>query len=447
MSTDTTTLRRLRKPLVDFLDQDRGVFFAVSEDAAFLAAFETLLLKGLLLPRERVRTAADGADFFRQVRQPFFADKRMLLLADRRLSGSDARQFVRQARAFLDTCRVLVRTDRVDREVLTLLHEEGVDNFVARSAGEEALLEKMAATVRPAGKLGQVLDQGRALAGRGRHEEALRLAEKALDLSANSASALVLKGDALRGLGRMDAARDAYLAAAKGSPMFLEPLKRLAELFRELGDGPRRMECLARLDALSPMNVRRKVELGALLLAAGERDRAVECFDAAVARATEEAMGLIEEVRLSIADACQERDPALAERYYRSVIEARKEGFRRSDVAVFNRLGLALRRQGRWAEAVAEYKKALQVAPGDEHLHFNVAVALAEGGEGASAAATLDWVLAKNPGFGEESDALCYQMGAILAAAGRPAEARQRLERSLALNPGHEAAKSMLAAL
>ncbi|MEW5774633.1 MAG: tetratricopeptide repeat protein [Thermodesulfobacteriota bacterium] len=437
-------LRRLRKPLVDFLDQDRGVFFVVSDDAAFVAEFEDMLLKGLLLPRERVRAAGDGADFFRQVRQPFFADKRLLLMVERRLAGGDVREFVRQARAYLDTCRVLVRTAQVDREVLTLLHEEGVDNFVARGAPAEVLLEKMAATVRPAGKLGQVLDQGRALVGRGRCEEALRLADKALELKPGSASALVLKGDALRGLARPEAARDAYLAAAEGAPMFLEPLKRLAELYREQGDRPRRLECLARLDALSPMNVRRKVELGALLLASGERERAVACFDAAVARVTEEAMGLIEEVRLSIADACQEKDPALAERYYRSVIEARKEGFRRSDVSVFNRLGLALRRQGRWAEAVAEYKKALQVAPGDEHLHFNVAVALAEGGEGASAAATLDWVLAKNPGFGEDSDVLSYQMGAILAASGRPVEARARLERALALNPGHEAALAML---
>jgi tetratricopeptide (TPR) repeat protein len=440
-------LRRLRKPLVDFLDMDRGVFFVVSDDAAFAASFEELLLKGLLLPKERVRMARDGADFFRQVRQPFFADKRLLLVVERRLGGGDAREFVRQARAFLDTCRVLVRTARVDREVLTLLHEEGVDNFVAQGAGDEALLEKMAATVRPAGKLGQVLDQARALVGRSRYEEALRLADKALELKPGSASALVLKGDALRGLARTDAAREAYLEAAKAAPMFLEPLKRLAELFRELGDRPRRLECLARLDALSPMNVRRKVELGALLLAAGERERAVACFDAAVDRVTEEAMGLIEEVRLSIADACLERDPALAERYYRSAIEARKEGFRRSDVAVFNRLGLAMRRQGRWADAVAEYKKALQVSPGDENLHFNVAVALAEGGEGASAAATLDWVLAKNPGFGQDSDALSYQMGAILAAAGRPAEARQRLEHTLALNPGHEAAKTLLGAV
>ena len=440
-------LRRLRKPLVEFLDLDRGVFFAVSDDAAFLAGFEDLLLKGLLLPRERVRTARDGADFFRQVRLPFFADKRLLLVVERRLAGSDARELVRQARAFLDTCRVLVRTARVDREVLTLLHEEGVDNFVAQGAGDAALLEKMAATVRPAGKLGQILDQARSLAGRGRHEEALRLADKALELKPGSATALVLRGDALRGLARPEEAREAYVAAAGAAPMFLEPLKRLAELYREQGDRPRRLECLARLDALSPMNVRRKVELGALLLATGERERAVECFDAAVARVTEEAMGLIEEVRLSIADACLERDPALAERYYRSVIEARKEGFRRSDVAVFNRLGLALRRQGHWAEAVAEYKKALQVAPGDENLHFNVAVALAEGGEGASAAATLDWVLAKNPGFGQDSDALSYQMGAILVAAGRPAEARARLEHALALSPGHEAARTLLGAL
>lgn len=445
--TGEAALRKFRKPLVDFLDQDRGVFFAVSDDAAFLEEFRDLLLKRLLLPRERVRAARDGADFFGQVRAPFFQDKRLLLLVERRLDGADAREFIRQARAFLDTCRVLVRTARVDREVLILLHEEGVDNFVARTAPAEALLEKMAATVRPAGKLGQVLDQGRVLVARGRFEEALRLARKALEIRTDSAAGLLLSGDALRGLARPEEARLAYAAAAQRAPNFLEPLKKLAGLFREQGDRAGLLDCLARLDALSPMNVRRKVEMGALLLAAGERDRAVECFDAAVARVTEEALGMIEEVRLSIADACLERDPALAEGYYRAVVESRREGFRRSDAALFNRLGLALRRQGRWADAVVEYQKALQVAPGDEHLHFNVAVALAEGGERASAAATLDGVLARNPGFGQDSDALSYQMAAILAAAGRTPEARAALERALALNPGHETARTLLGAL
>jgi len=48
------------------------------------------------------------------------------------------------------------------------------------------------------------------------------------------------------------------------------------------------------------------------------------------------------------------------------------------DVHVYNRLGIAYRKQGNFREAIAEYKKALQVDPEDENLCYNLGRAYLE---------------------------------------------------------------------
>ncbi len=90
--------------------------------------------------------------------------------------------------------------------------------------------------------------------------------------------------------------------------------------------------------------------------------------------------------------------------------------------------------QGRYAEAAAEYRKAIDKNPAALNLHFRLGRALLleshEPGALPAARKELEAELALNP-----NDAAAeYQVGQILIAQHRPAEAATRFERALALN-------------
>jgi tetratricopeptide (TPR) repeat protein len=75
-------------------------------------------------------------------------------------------------------------------------------------------------------------------------------------------------------------------------------------------------------------------------------------------------------------------------------------------VPVLNRLAMALKRLKRFGEAVDRYKQALQLAPRDEGLYYNLAVTLAQNRELASAKKVLEMALNLRPEFPEASQLL-----------------------------------------
>lgn len=64
---------------------------------------------------------------------------------------------------------------------------------------------------------------------------------------------------------------------------------------------------------------------------------------------------------------------------------------------IFNDLGIQLRKQGMYAEAVRHYQRALNIGQDDEHLWFNLGRALFEWGQAAKAVECLQKALKLNP--------------------------------------------------
>jgi tetratricopeptide (TPR) repeat protein len=83
----------------------------------------------------------------------------------------------------------------------------------------------------------------------------------------------------------------------------------------------------------------------------------------------------------------------------------------KKNVHVYNRLGIALRKQNKWKEAIEEYRKALQVEPENETVFFNLGTAYLEGDkiEGnkkKDALQSFNKALDINPDFAEAKEAL-----------------------------------------
>ncbi|MDO9632853.1 MAG: tetratricopeptide repeat protein [Humidesulfovibrio sp.] len=68
---------------------------------------------------------------------------------------------------------------------------------------------------------------------------------------------------------------------------------------------------------------------------------------------------------------------------------------------LFNEFGISLRKSGMDAEALAYYTRALELCPGDENLHCNMARASFDMGDSEGATQHLEKCLALNPGHAE----------------------------------------------
>ena len=102
-------------------------------------------------------------------------------------------------------------------------------------------------------------------------------------------------------MGKRDEALLAYSKAEKGAKLFLEPLKKIADLYHDEGNYTEELRILQRLDKLSPLNVDRKMRIGADYVQIGDKEKAKASFDRAIRLATKEALNTVSRITQAIA--------------------------------------------------------------------------------------------------------------------------------------------------
>ncbi len=428
----------------NFVLNEKGHFVAVSHDNGFIKTFRNAVQKILALPPNCMDGFTEKAPAQKLIGQLLKDGKKPLLLIERELNGVLSVEFISYLRNDHPDLKMVVLTTEIERDGLILLHEMGVANFITKPISVNGMIEKVANTIRPATAIGELIEAGKRLLAKGEYDKVLAVSEKVLEMKPQSPAGLMLRGDALKGLGRRPEALAAYEGATRGASMYLDPIKKLADFHREEGNSTQALKLLEQLDKLSPLNIERKMEIGSIHLGLGKAARAKTYFDTATKLATRQAMTKIAKLHQNIAEMCMKAAPDLAEVYLRQSLDAREGMLDASDIETFNTLGIALRQQGKWEEATKDYKRALKIAPEDENLHYNMAMAYVDGKDYEKAATWLDKALRINQNMGANSAALCYNMGFIYKSAGRTQKAKDKLTRAVQIDPGHEKAKALL---
>jgi tetratricopeptide (TPR) repeat protein len=301
----------------------------------------------------------------------------------------------------------------------------------------------MAFTIKPQGKLSEYMNIGKRFLSAGKLKEALEVSDKILSLKPDSPAGLMLKGDVYLQAKDHDKAVGAYLKAHESSRLYLEPLKKLANAYDGVDD-EKHLEYLKRLDRLSPLNTERKTSIGKVHIKRNEMERAEKYFDQAIETATKEAMSLVSNVAELITEAVGQTSPRMAEKYLTKVIEAKGKGLSKDDITLFNKLGIALRGQGKWREAIENYTQALTITPDDPGLHYNMGMAYFDGKEKRMAAKCFDAAIDRNPDFYKESEVVSINLGTIYAELKKYDRAAGFFETALALNPNNKTAQKRL---
>ncbi len=432
----------------EYFTKRDGQLLCLSDDPTFVALLRTTL-KDLAVTQSGILVQIPGAAMaLKYVTESSETHKMPALFIERVLNDSgDTGFLIKQFKNNFPELRIIVVTTTADKDRIMLLHEFGVDNFVLKPLSSNELIEKMAEVLREPGVVQMLLDKARTFIVKNVGGEAMKISRKVLEVKPDSASGYVVMGDAMRLSGERDKAKMAYERACKYSDVYLEPLQKLADIAKESGDKEVQLDYLKRLDTISPLNAQRKVEMGELQVALGNTEAATQLFDTAVSRAYKDAMAQVASMAEKIAVSLQQADPVQAEKYLRQCLEIKGKNLSIDDLSTFNQLGISLRNQGRWQDAIIEYQKALKIAPNAEVLFYNISLAYAEGQDFESAIKYLQKAYSMNENLPRTSPVMAYNMGLIFARGYTRDKALRCFETALELDPDYEPAKAALVKL
>lgn len=392
-----------------------GRFAILAEDAGFVELVRSIFYHTLGLPKSLSQLTV-LSDLFALLHQD--TQTRYVILLDQDMASSRADQVLESILGVCPGARIIIVTQEVDQYATALWVERGAYSIITKPATIAAVIEKLALAVGLQGRLGKLIDKGKKLLEAERWGEALMAGDEILAQKPDNATAYMIRGDAFMGLDMPEKAESMFMRAAENEELYLAPLKRLAALYEQAGDADKHLECLRRLHEISPLDTERMLRIGRLEMARGSEVAASEMFEGVLDLVRKEAANREALLSGKIADMCAGLNPDMAVHYSRKALELRGAALSAKDIATVNILGIALRKQGKWREAIVEYRRILDVVPNHAGLIYNMALACSEGGQTAQAHAWMLRALELDPVLPASGKNVAFNIGIIFQKAG-----------------------------
>lgn len=434
LKTNEEIVNKYCSIIYNFVDTN-GVFLLVSDDKLFYQSFKTAVSYELGIELDFIRVTSDlekakhFIDFYKE------HDLKPLVFLEYSIREQFTAPVLKYFKENHPDIHVVILCKNVPRKRLFQFHEEGADSFLAKPASANEIVKKIAFILRPNCEIEAMLENGLRAMRNNRFEEAAQIANDILHKRPGHPPGLVLLGDAFKAMAKRDLALRAYTHAEKGAKMYLDPLKRLVSFHEEDQNRVDALKYLKKLDHLSPHNCDRKIHIAEMHMDLGEPVLAEGYLDQALESARKEAFSIISEMALDIAEKAGNWSPDLAIKYYRKSLDFIKDSPGTTKMDIFNRLGIALRKRGMWLEAVEAYSEAEKLAPKDENIQYNKAIAYHEGGENKPAYNSITRALRINPEFYLDKPDIAFQIGMICQEVGKTDEALNYYKEVQTINP------------
>ncbi|WP_243544988.1 tetratricopeptide repeat protein [Pseudodesulfovibrio tunisiensis] len=427
----------------DFFEKEGGTLVLVTQDLLFRKMLQSTIQKTLSIKSDSLSAFENVQPALKRIKDCTSKNIPIIMVIERLLSDRPTTDTIITLKKLLPETKVIVLVGETRRENIAYFYEIGVNNVISKPASVNNIIEKLAFTIKPQGKLSELMHKGKQLLAEGKLKEVLGIAQSILKIKPNSPAGLMLQGDVFLEAGHSDKAIASYLKAHESSRLYLEPLKKLANVYKDI-DEDKYLEYMKRLDRLSPLNTERKTDIGAVHLKRNDVGTAEKYFDQAIETATREAMSMVGSVAERISETVSRVSPRMSEKYLAQVIESKGANLTKDDLVLFNKLGIALRGQGKWREAIENYTRALKISPNDEGLHYNMGMAYYDGGEKRMALKCFEEALKHNPALHKDSEVASVNIGALYVELRHYEDALPFFENALRLNPNNATAKRRL---
>lgn len=425
----------------EFLEEG-GVIVHLTEDLTFTRAIRNMLSRDIGFKGDAMSHYSSSSQAMEKCLKLRDDNTPAVIFVARMIEDHPTTDFIITLKKEFPSIKIIVLTWEATQEAVAYLFELGVSRVLVKPASADKVLAELALTISPPSELKRQVDRCQELLERGDYDEALEVTDRILLLKPDSARGLTMRGDALMGIGETDKAVQAYMTAHEAKPIFMAPLIKLATAFKDMED-ERALEYLKTLDAISPLNPERKIDIAEQHLRRNETDQAEEYLDKGVEAAERETLSMVGDLTERIVDAVSTQAPHLAVKYLNRVIDA-KRVLGRDDLIHFNRLGIILRGEGKWSEAVGVYDKALAIVQDDPVVYYNKGLAFWEGGERMRALKCFEQAMELDPQFYAGSVGAALNIGSLYLDLRQFQDAEPFFEHVLDIDPQNKTAKKRL---
>ena len=341
--------------------KDRNIL--VVEDRVNMLRTMKNMLRNIGVPADHILSAPDGREAMHILNA---TERATFVLLDLHLPVLSGIEVLKEMAADenLKDMPVLVVTADNHEDMVGQAFEAGAKGYLIKPFNEDTLREKITNIINPAEYL-KLFAEVEQLIEQAKYEEAIELSKMILEVRSDSPGAYVLRGRAYEGLHMDQEALASYEKAHRLSPIYLRVINKLIDFHLARNQFAEAFSFLEKADTLNPHHARRKIQMGRVYLELGQGSKAEKAFDKAV-EIEPELVG-------QVSEDCLKRRPDLAEKYCRQSLAVKEE------IYIINQLGMALRAQGKWAEAVNEYKWALDLSPNDGRVFYNMGRAYLQG--------------------------------------------------------------------
>lgn len=431
----------------EFVDDKDGLFYIISDDRAFYQFFRKAMYKEFRVEQERVRFVANQERAVKELTVLHEHKKNVLVFIENVLDESPTLPLLEELKKkFKQTLVVVLMNDRDEHNIANFV-EEGADNFITKPVSVTHLIEKVANTLLPPDQIGRKIREGKQRLAKIEFALAYGVARDILEMKPGSPAGLLIMGDALKGLTKRDDALKMYLQASANADMYLEPLKKIVEFYREDENTEGVLRYLLRIDELSPLHPGRKSEIGEIYFNQKEYTKAASFFAEAIKLLYKQRRKDCVELAVSYAERifAKKEDAALE-----LLSQATRMGrFFKVDIhwSLYNRLGMLLRRDKDWTGAIKAYTEASSRAPKDASILFNLGMAYVEGKDFSSAADKFERAIELSPPLYKDNLDAAYIIGQVFIRAGRKKKATEVLQHIYDKDPGYKKVKALLKSL
>lgn len=230
------------------------------------------------------------------------------------------------------------------------------------------------------------------------YDLALEDLKKALKLNKKSPRVHYAMGRIHESMENIEQAKKSYKRAADIAPQFLKAHTALVKLHQASGDIAAAAVHLDRAVAISPGDMERQMQLGQALIQTGQKAKAKAVLTNVMKISDTKNADVARQVGETFMDAG----------LYAEAQSAFKKGMALDpkDIYMYNRMGIALRRQKKFTEAINNYQLALGINPKDENIYYNLGRAYLEAGQKKNSIIAMKRALQINSRFEEAREFL-----------------------------------------
>jgi len=434
--------RELFDQIVRNFVSNQGGFLIVSDDLTFVRTFKGIV-KALGITQDCLRCEMRSVEYFSQMHGLLKQNKQLILLVEAFSNGVSNTSHFRQIKdAVGDRVNIICLSSELNRDVLFLFHEMGADNVIIKPVSMNSIIEKIAYTIKP-NNLRTLVDKAKERIAEGEFAHAKAVIDEIFKINPDSSIGNILMGDIYQKIEKFDLAETSYKRASSKARMYLEPLERLAVLYEETEDKGKRLEVLEKMNTLSPLNHKRKIDIGDAYVDLGDAITARNYYDAAVGVVRKHARDQVVASLMEVGKKVMQVDPEQGIGYMSEAMEMKSGDFSMQDMWMFNEIGRHLRKQGRLEEAIGYYTNALEIDPENEGLFYNLAMAYLQGKRYFKALEYAQKAVEKNPEILDANISVPFSIARICFHANKSAQAEKYVQMVLARDSGHPGAREL----